>query len=444
VLGSTADGVVYEPPTGDEGFTREGRTTTAPIDSFTSTSHPPSAYRNSLTDSILIRRAWAEVTNRELGQVRFGRMGSHWGLGLLANDGRGIDGDYSSDVDRLMVATKIAGFYGVAGYDFASEGYTQQSLTDINGLAYDPGQEDDITQWVFAVARHMEEQDAADALARGEFVLDAGVYFVYRSQFLSSQAVLDPAGRPGAAAPFLVRRDAEAFIPDLWVRFRHDKLRLELEAAGIFGSIENIQIDSFVQDDQKLRMFGAAFQAEYRLLDDDELGIYLDAGFATGDSNVEGLTMDSGLPVQQDGNNTISTFRFHPNYRVDLILWRNIMRQVAGAYYFKPGISYDFIRGDYGELFGLRADLIWSRASSPVQAWGNDPDLGIEINASLYYRSEDGPEMLDGFYGSVQYGALFPMKGLGYLEEAGRTQVTGGNPELGTAQTLRLILGVEY
>jgi uncharacterized protein (TIGR04551 family) len=219
---------------------------------------------------------------------------------------------------------------------------------------------------------------------------------------------------------------------------------VELEAALIAGSIQNIGVDDFTEENYDLLQFGAALEAEYRLLD-DKLGLYLNAGIASGDQDVEGLTVTAGLPFQEAGDRTISTFRFHPAYRVDLILWRNIMQQVAGAYYLKPGISYDFIRNAFGQQLGLRADVIWSRATSPVQTWGNAADLGVELNASLYYRSEDGPEVLDGFYGMVQYGVLFPLQGLGYLEENGVAPVEGGvAPELSNAQILRLVLGVQY
>ncbi len=59
----------------------------------------------------------------------------------------------------------------------------------------------------------------------------------------------------------------------------------------------------------------------------------------------------------------ISTFRFHPDYRVDLIFWRNIMSRVEGAYYFRPSVDYDFLRHPDGEKFGGGAAVIWSRAS---------------------------------------------------------------------------------
>ena len=104
------------------------------------------------------------------------------------------------------------------------------------------------------------------------------------------------------------------------------------------------------------------------------------------------------------------------------------MRQVTGAYYFRPGISYDFMRTAFGKLAGARLDFIWSRATSFLQTWGNDPDLGIEIDASLYFHSEGGPQLTDGFQAMLQYGVLFPMRGLSYLHE---------DTNLDTAQTLR-------
>ncbi len=81
---------------------------------------------------------------------------------------------------------------------------------------------------------------------------------------------------------------------------------------------------------------------------------------------------------------------------------------------------------------------------APVQTWGNEPDLGVEINARLYYRSEDGPEITDGFYGSLEYGILFPMGGLGYLTNEDGMDSRGTPPELENAQILRLVLGIQY
>ena len=447
VLGSTPAGLYFDggggfSPTGVT-FTRTDRSPRVPLGSYVGSQSAPQSLTNSLTDSVLVKRAWGEVTNRGLGQLRFGRMGAHWGLGLLWNGGDGIDSDWQTNVDRIMAVTKLAGLYFVGAYDFAAEGYTGLAINDPFQIPYDVAQDDEVDQFVFAVARRMDKEEQETELQSGGWVLNAGLQFVYRAQKLSSANLsnpflLEPNTRSGTTNDF-VRRESEAFIPDLWVQFLYGDLRLELEAVFVGGSLENSNNDAFAQEDFSILQFGFAFEGEYRLLD-DQLGFYFNAGYASGDSNVEGLSLN-GDPLSQSpggsrGADNISTFRFHPNYRIDLILWRNIIGQVAGAYYFAPGISYDFIRNPFGQLFGARADFIYSRAATPIQTWGNDPNLGVEINASLYYRSEDGPEIYDGFYGSLQYGILFPMAGLGYLD--------GDSRDTSNAQVIRMILGVLY
>ena len=175
----------------------------------------------------------------------------------------------------------------------------------------------------------------------------------------------------------------------------------------VIGTIDNISNEGFGDPStpgnsligtNTLLQFGLAFEAEYHLLN-DQLGIYFNAGYASGDADSEGLTPASsrrGLGFQspiagESIDRNLTAFAFHPNYRVDLIFWRTMMRGIGSAYYFRPGLSYDFIRNSFGQLLGARADVVWSRASQPIQTWGNGPDLGVEIDAQVYYRSEDGP-----------------------------------------------------
>ena len=455
VLGSTPDGSVYLPPgaagttassAGEVDFERPARSPGVPIDSFATTQNPPQAYRNSARDSIYVRHAWAQVTNRGLGQLRFGRMPSHWGLGMLANAGEGIDADTSSDVDRVMGLTRLAGIYIIAAWDFAGQGLQRQLLDDLRNPPLDATSKDDIRQYVFALAYRQDEEEARERLQRGSWVFDAGFYFVFRKQFLSSAGITN--AFPAAADDFFVRRKAKAFIPDLWLRFRMGGLRLEAEAVFLGGRIQNIENDSFVQSGFDIRQFGVAFEGEYRLLD-DKLSIRLYTGYASGDADVDGLSARQGLLAQQTDDRTVSHMQFHPNYRIDLILWRNILGQVAGAWYLRPGISYDIIRNPFGQLFGAGVDVVYSRAAQEVQAYGSDPNLGLELDFSLYYRSEDGPELLDGFYAMFQYGVLFPLAGLGYTTYMGvpenpRESDPTRNRSLRNAQTLRLILGVQF
>lgn len=55
-------------------------------------------------DSLFARRAWVEVYTKYV-DLKFGRMASHWGMGLLANDGSCDTCDYGDIVDRLMIST---------------------------------------------------------------------------------------------------------------------------------------------------------------------------------------------------------------------------------------------------------------------------------------------------------------------------------------------------
>jgi uncharacterized protein (TIGR04551 family) len=288
--------------------------------------------------------------------------------------------------------------------------------------------------------RRLPDEDPETVLARGDFVLDGGVRFQLRHQ----DSILVDSTVGGQLQPQSLAQNlfGTIYTPDIWGTFRYGKLRLGIEAAWVLGQLRNVHNQT---SKQYVSQLGLALESELRLLN-DKLGLYLYAGGATGDSDVEGLSSDANY-IDRAGisgssgadsalnNRNVSTFRFNPAYRVDLILWRNLMRQVTGAMYVKPGISYDLVKDSFGQLFGARVDLIYSRASAPVQTWGNDPNLGVEIDAQLYWRSADGPNIDDGYHASLQYGVLFPLRGLGYA---------GQDINLKTAQTLRLVLGVMF
>ncbi len=478
VLGSTPNSFAVGPAIVGgvvDPFYRYERSVFAPLDTASTTLHPPVYGYNSLTDSIMARRAWAEVRNRGLGELRFGRMGWHWGLGMLVNSGAGIDSDYQTDVDRLMLSTRLAGIYIFGAWDFAAEGLMYWEPADIGGLPFDRSRLDDVDQYVGGLAWRQTEEEQAASLARGDAVFNVGGMFIYRGQNLTSSGTNNPFGLcvicggdqtlvPGGAdrnfsdfppggtpQPIFVRRGENIYTVDVWAQFLYEKLRLEIEGVFVYGEIANLSNTQYLPGPDSTNAAivlqgGFAFEGEYRLLN-DQLGIYFSAGYASGDQDAEGLSRIGGLERQVPAganapDRTYSTFYMHPNYRIDLIFWRNVMRQVGGAYYFRPGISYDFIRNSFGQLLGARADVVWSRASEPLQTWGNADDLGVELDVTAYYRSEDGPDILDGFYAQAQWGIFFPLDGLGYLPG-----LAGGAmpvPSLGYAQTFRLILGVMY
>jgi uncharacterized protein (TIGR04551 family) len=405
-----------------------GRVPGVPLDTLASTVLPRTS--NDLRDSIYVRRVWAEVTNRDIGQLRFGRMAHHHGLGMLYNAGNGLDADISSDIDRVMGVAHYSDFYVGGSWDFVNEGAIRYSRP-VDAVPLDATQRDDVRQWsvLGAFRRDIEDEEARQK--RGEWNQRAGLYFLYRKQAYSSFGA-DPTATPLE----LTRRRAQIFTLDAHTKVWWKGLRLEVEAAMIWGSLDNIGNREASDQSYKLRNFGVAFEGEYRMLE-EQLGIRFYSGYATGDRDADGLSIYEDLYLQQSNDTRISTFSFHPNYRVDLILFRNILGAVSGAWYLRPGVEYDVVRTPFGRRLGLGADVIYSRASQQVQAYGRSPNLGVEIDASLYYQSEDGPDLFDGFHVMIQYGILFPLAG---LEVFGQVDAPG----LKKAQALRLVLGVAF
>ncbi|MGB5809188.1 MAG: hypothetical protein WBG86_01585, partial [Polyangiales bacterium] len=72
------------------------------------------------------------------------------------------------------------------------------------------------------------------------------------------------------------------------------------------------------------------------------------------------------------------------------------------------------------------------------------PNLGAELDLSLYYRTENGPNFKDGFFAAFQYGVLFPLAGLRYLEVNDVREPGTEDLRIRNAQTWRLILGIEF
>ena len=440
VLGSTPTSGAYLPP-GADGSATFFRPTRGSTDTFALGQEPPTALRNGLRDSIVVRRAWAEISNRDLGQLSFGRMGAHWGLGIVHNAGEGLDQDFSTDVDRVMIMTRLFGFTWLAAHDFAGTGFVFDDASSLSAVPFDLSQRDDIDQWVFGVARRMEPTQQEERLRAGGWVLNAGGYFLYRRQLLTTAALTNPFDSQNQSVS-LVRRDANIFTPDVWAQFLWGDLRVELEAAVVAGSVGNLEDTFYGGRRYTLLQFGGAFEAEYRLLD-RKLALRLYAGLASGDSDVDGLSASEGVLRQQTLNNRITTFQFHPGYRVDLILWRTLMERVAGAWYVRPGVGYDVIKKDDGMLLGGRLDVIYSRAMKEVQTYGSSYNLGVEGNATVYFRSADGPGPTDGFFAQIQYGLLVPLKGLDYPSYRG-LRPDGAPAELSLAHTFRVLAAVEF
>ncbi|RMG13674.1 MAG: TIGR04551 family protein [Deltaproteobacteria bacterium] len=418
-------------------------TQNTPLLAFTGTSVEPIAGQNAAFDSISVKRIWGEVLT-PIGLLRFGRMGSHWGLGVLANDGNCLDCDYGDHVDRLMFVTKIAGHYVVPAIDTPATGYLFQQRDRYQGQAFDLEQRDDVQQYILAVARRDNQEDIEKRLLEGETVLNYGVYNVLRVQNVDVKVPGIYNGTEKSRSDF-VERGAVAYIPDLWVRVNAGKLRVEAEAVAILGRIENADLlsdpDPGSDNSISIQQFGAVVQSEYKAVQ-DKLRVGLELGFASGDAapgmgivatpggasqypeagSIDGKQFNIDPAVGQIDRD-INNFKFDPDYHVDLILWREIFGQVTDALYLKPTVSYDLTHA-----FGFDVQAIYSRTIFAESAPGLANDLGVELDGTVRYRSSDG------FVAKLQYGILFPLPGLALQN--------GVSPEI--AQTVQGHFAIEF
>lgn len=461
VLGSTPEGYGIGPAAGAgyQALARSGYLANGYLDN---TQVAPESGSNGLSDSVRVKRAWAEYAT-PVGEVRFGRMPNHWGLGIVANSGDGYDDDYQSTVDRIMFASgiKLLDLVIAGMWDFPNEG-AFASVPLAGGQPYDRAQLDDVNQWGLILMRNKSPELTKLELARGNLVLNTGVYVTLRKQLLAN----DQSGQPGDNVPGaddvaltdvgFARRDVTQWLPDLWVQLLYKKFRFEAEVAAVIGSVESTSVTpnnsgDFVAgetSERKIRQYGFALELEQKLVE-DKLRLRFKSGWASGDgdafdpNSVGNLV--PGANERQINDDTISTFRFNPAYRFDLILNRNILQRVQGTYYFNPSLDYDFSREANGQRIGGGINVVWTRASEFAQTPGHDNDLGLELNGSLYFQSKDGalndePSRAGGFYAQLQYGILFPLAGMGY-QAITKNEL---NVDISSAQVLRLYLGVLF
>ncbi len=425
VLGSIPEGgsVQLSP----SGFILPARNPWVPLEAFASTQESPS-WHNTLQNAIAVRAVWGEVLLKNIGMIKFGRMPSHFGMGLLANDGAGIDDDYGDIADRVMFATKLFNVILAVGWDFPASGVTSQKWSQSSGQAYDVSQVDDVNQWLAVVAYKQEREEELRLLAEGKPAISAGLYTLFRKQVLSSENWNVPGVTPENVE--MVERDAWAVIGDLWFRLLFQSFRLELEGVIVGGKIDNIEQDVWVDDAYDILQWGFALEIEQKFLD-DALFVMFKTGYASGDPNVEGLSPSSGIALQNPGkgDHRISAFRFDPDYNVDLIMFEQILGQVGGAYYLRPSLGYWFVKDTLvGQL-----DIIYSLASEPISTNGNSPHLGVEFDLSIRYQTKDH------FIAMLQYAYLVPLPGFQDIKG-----IPGLHRDLSHPQTLQGYLGITF
>ena len=441
VLGSTPDGYSIFGASPNNRFD-------VPLVAFSPGQQPPN---EDLTfrDAIQVRQAYAEMNF--LGVIRVGRMASNWGLGILANRGGSydaapltertsrngvalqgfdcVDCDYGDVVDRLMFITRpLDTIYAGFVYDWASSGTVSYVEDEPFGQPRDLSQIDDVSQWgLIAVRAYNGERERRerDRLLKEERVpvIEGGVYVIRREQQADQgQTGFSPNDLDTAFAPRL----AQVWIPDLWVRMLWEpafkrRIRLELEAVGLFGDIENVE-PGLPSDDggssRDIRQIGIAFESDFRF---NNLTTGLNAGYASGRSTEgENASQAPGWGVQDfnpvtggsQSDRDVTNFKFDRDYFIDQIMFREVIGAITNAIYVNPFVQYNFFTAQTNAM-GARIDAIYARAPKPDVTPGGEGNIGLEFDATVYYKSEN-------YLASVSGGVFFPFAALNGVADRAR------------------------
>ncbi len=352
-----------------------------------------------------VRRAYGMIA-LPFGALALGRMNGHWGLGMVSHGGDGLDSDYGDAADRLAFVTPLVGHLWAISYDWSSTG-PAAARPGIGGTAaarsIDLDPSDDVRSVTFAVLKWRDALTHQRRRQAGKTTLEYGVFGSRRWQDRDAPATWAssvPPAELGSAA--WMRRDLDVLAGDCWLRVSGPWGRVEAEAFGLTGAYQQASLIPGVQlrDPIELRQLGAALQS--RLGSEQEgLSFGLDAGAASGDpgpgwGSFAAATARAGQPgvfraaqIDAPRDNMLSELHFAADYRVDRILFREILGAVADAAYVRPHIRYTVAELGAGQLVADLA-LIQSWAIQASTTPGGQTNLGFEVDPTLTYRSRDG------------------------------------------------------
>jgi len=378
------------------------------VPSTSSTQRPVAALR--------LKRAYGEALT-PIGIFSAGRMGSQWGLGMLANAGDCADCDSGDSADRIAFLTPALGHIFAVSFDVSSNGPFRARKIETRAIDVDPS--DDVRTVTLAFLRYRDDVSRERRRKAGKITVEYGAYFSHRWQDNDVPADYLPIATPPALnADQVMRRGYTASAVDGWFRVTTPNFRLEIEAAGLFANIEQGSLFPGVLLDNPVgsKQFGFALESEIGAPESD-FGAGFDLGLASGDP-APGFGVKTPLngavpkPGDLDGpqanppyDNNVDNFRFHPDYRIDRILFHEIIGTVTDAVYLRPHARYTLAKLGPSKLTAQLAAVI-SFAMNAASTPGQKAPLGLELDPTLTYGNRDG------FNIALDHAVLFPFSGL--------------------------------
>ncbi|HZR11024.1 MAG TPA: TIGR04551 family protein [Myxococcales bacterium] len=426
--------------------------------------------------TVNVKRVWGRV-NTQLGELLFGRMGDHWGLGILHNDGNCLDCDYGDTYDRVAFAPReFKGHHFSVMFDILDKGAVTTGEKGELGRSVDLDTLDDGYRLAVEVTRVDTAEEIKRKLDAQQWVINYGLIADYRTQVWDTPvAALD---LTGALRSQVVRRGAKIYQPDAFLSLKRKKWRLDAEIAFTLGSVGTHQqapevdigsgavpqdVADLLRKGVNFFQVGGALQTDVALLSADALLFGLEFGAASGDKgaygfgarpwrngsgavqpvapgqeptraagpgDIDGSHLDFSTP---NGHARINNFIFNRSFNVDMILFRNLITSVTGAWYLKPSLRYRptgrKTGGGDDTGFEILFAAIYSQAWYAENTPGLSRPLGLEFNAGITYDTSDR------FHAGLAYGILFPFSGLSN---------TNPDQSASIAHAVRMLLAIPF
>ena len=373
--------------------------------------------QRSPADVVRVRRAWGELL-LPFGFLTAGRMGTHWGLGMVANGGDCLDCDSADASDRLAFITPLAGHIWALAYDFSATG--PLGRRSLQNRTIDLERTTNVRTVTFAWLNWKSDEVRARRRKADKTTVEYGSYITHRWQsddvpgtYLPTAQPIDPFANGGAG---IMARGYRASAIDGWFKLTFPWARIEAEAALLTATVDQGSLvpGVLLREPIKSRQLGAVLQSDFGA-PESRFSAGLDAGYASGDPAPGfGVVQRPGAAAPRPGDldgpqanprrdNRVDNFRFHSDYRVDRILFREILGAVTDAVYARPHARVTIASAKSAQV-SAHAAVIASSAVQKTSTPSGKAPLGVEIDPSLVFETK-------AFLAALDYAVLFPLEG---------------------------------
>ena len=360
---------------------------------------------------VVVKRAWGEALT-PAGTLAVGRMGANFGLGIAANGGDCEDCDLGDAADRAAFVMPVWGHLIALAYDIASRGPFTEAKESDRAIALEPT--DAAAGPTLAIFKVHSPAALARRAAAGLTNVEYAAYVSHRSQANDVPAWYLPSAEPvtNYTSTDLVGRGFSATSTGAWLRITTANLRIEAEIDYINAIVQNPSLvpGATITIPVTSSQLGFAFESDYAI---GPAKIGFNGGYASGDpapgfgafpSSGQTYTPAGALDGPQanlPSDNTVNNFRFHPDYHIDEILFREIIGTVTDAVYLRPHAKVTLLQVGPGHIeAGAAAIMSW--AVCPTSTPSGQRYLGFEVDPELRYASRDG------FALTLDYGLFLP------------------------------------